>query len=226
MQVLSIALATCIAVLSAVPGPASATTISFSGPVTPSAGGPLFAGPGVSLGSSSGYVTPTQLGSNLADPLGWDPWGGSDKNSYWISVGGAGVGYSSSQTLNFSSPVNTFSLLWGSPNSNNTITLSNGQTIEYFDNLGFEVDGVLETGPYPNVQTGAASSGYIVTITSSAFTSAVLTNGIGGFEVADFSAYYATPLPSSWTMLIAGFVGLGFFAYRGTKKNAAAIAAA
>jgi hypothetical protein len=30
-----------------------------------------------------------------------------------------------------------------------------------------------------------------------------------------------TPLPSTWTMLIAGFVSLGFFAYRGTKKNAA-----
>ena len=80
----------------------------------------------MSLGSSSGYVTPTQFGSNLADPNGWDPWGGSDTNSYWISVGGAGVGYASSQTLNFSSPVNTFSLLWGSPNSNNTVTLSNG----------------------------------------------------------------------------------------------------
>jgi hypothetical protein len=36
----------------------------------------------------------------------------------------------------------------------------------------------------------------------------------------------ATPLPSTWTMLIAGFVGLGLFAYRGSKKNAAAIAAA
>jgi hypothetical protein len=35
----------------------------------------------------------------------------------------------------------------------------------------------------------------------------------------------ATPLPSTWTMLIAGFVGLAFFAYRGTKKNAAALAA-
>jgi hypothetical protein len=36
----------------------------------------------------------------------------------------------------------------------------------------------------------------------------------------------ATPLPSTWTMLIAGFLGLGFFAYRGSKKNTAAIAAA
>jgi hypothetical protein len=35
----------------------------------------------------------------------------------------------------------------------------------------------------------------------------------------------ATPLPSTWTMLIAGFVGLGFFAYRGSKKNTGALAA-
>ena len=35
----------------------------------------------------------------------------------------------------------------------------------------------------------------------------------------------ATPLPSTWTMLIAGFVGLGYFANRGTKNGSAAIAA-
>jgi len=28
-----------------------------------------------------------------------------------------------------------------------------------------------------------------------------------------------TPLPSTWTMLIAGFAGLGYIAYRGTKKR-------
>jgi hypothetical protein len=36
----------------------------------------------------------------------------------------------------------------------------------------------------------------------------------------------ATPLPSTWLMLLSGFVGLGFFAYRGAKKNAATLAAA
>jgi hypothetical protein len=37
----------------------------------------------------------------------------------------------------------------------------------------------------------------------------------------------ATPLPSTWTMLIAGFVGfLGFVAFGGKKRNAAATAAA
>jgi hypothetical protein len=35
-----------------------------------------------------------------------------------------------------------------------------------------------------------------------------------------------TPLPSTWTMMLIGAAGLGFFAYRGTKNRAAAIAAA
>jgi hypothetical protein len=36
----------------------------------------------------------------------------------------------------------------------------------------------------------------------------------------------ATPLPSTWTMLIAGFLGLGFFAYCRSKKKFAANATA
>ena len=36
----------------------------------------------------------------------------------------------------------------------------------------------------------------------------------------------ATPLPSTWFMLLSGFAGFGFLAYRGTKRGAAAIAAA
>lgn len=35
-----------------------------------------------------------------------------------------------------------------------------------------------------------------------------------------------TPLPATWTMLIAGFFGLGCLAYRGTKRSAAALEAA
>ena len=45
-------------------------------------------------------------------------------------------------------------------------------------------------------------------------------------ESIGYDPVTATPLPSTWTMLIAGFVGLGFFAYRGSKKNAAALLAA
>jgi hypothetical protein len=35
----------------------------------------------------------------------------------------------------------------------------------------------------------------------------------------------ATPLPSTWLMLLSGFVGLGYLAYRGTKKRTALAAA-
>jgi hypothetical protein len=45
-------------------------------------------------------------------------------------------------------------------------------------------------------------------------------------ESIGYDPVTATPLPSTWTMLIAGFVGLGFFAYRGSKKNAAVLSAA
>ena len=44
--------------------------------------------------------------------------------------------------------------------------------------------------------------------------------------VSTLAGIAATPLPATWTMLIAGFAGLGFFAYRGSKKNAASLAAA
>jgi hypothetical protein len=51
-------------------------------------------------------------------------------------------------------------------------------------------------------------------------------NGPGSVSSRSVSAA-ATPLPSTWTMLIAGFVGLlGFVAFGGKKRKVAAIAAA
>jgi hypothetical protein len=42
----------------------------------------------------------------------------------------------------------------------------------------------------------------------------------------DVTAVSATPLPSTWLMLLSGFVGLGCFAFRGKKKSIAALSAA
>jgi hypothetical protein len=50
--------------------------------------------------------------------------------------------------------------------------------------------------------------------------------GINIDPILDNVSVTATPLPSAWTTLITGFIGLGFFAYRGTKSRFAAIAAA
>jgi hypothetical protein len=38
------------------------------------------------------------------------------------------------------------------------------------------------------------------------------------------SAISATPLPSTWTAFVAGLIGLGWFAYRGKKPGAVAVA--
>ena len=52
----------------------------------------------------------------------------------------------------------------------------------------------------------------------------------GGYWLADNLVFttdvVVTPLPATWLMLLGGFAGLGFFAYRGTRKDSAAFAAA
>ena len=49
-------------------------------------------------------------------------------------------------------------------------------------------------------------------------------NGLHFYGAGNFDAS-ATPLPSTWLMMLSGFVGLGFFVYRGTKKRTALAAA-
>ena len=229
-----LAAATLVAVLGVVSGSASATTVIniSAAPVTANGNGLLISSPStVSLGAS--VNTFLETGADPSDPFGWDPWGSLDTNSGWLSVAGCCGGAGSYQDLNILAPANTLSLLWGSPNADNTITLSNGSVISYVDNAssssldGFYINGVLQPGTsLPNDM----DPGYIVTITSSTLiTSAVLTNTIGGFEVADISAGLNStelsnaPLPSTWLMLLSGFVGLGFFAYRGAKQNSPAL---
>jgi len=82
----------------------------------------------------------------------------------------------------------------------------------------------LASGAAPN-SNGAKQTGYIdptITIDPGQLDSA----GLNEFDLVLSPGVGATPLPSTWTMLIAGLVGLGFFSYRGSKKNSAALAAA
>ena len=235
MKTVLVGLSVLVASIGFAAGRASADTIKLTnlGTVSPTTDGVLL-GPGVFLTGSNN--APQSTGADVSDPSGWDPWGSGDTTSRWLSVGGCCGGSGSFATFSFAA-TNVFTLLWGSPNSDNTITLYSGAngtgsslaTISFEDGSGYYVGPTLTTTPYGANTTGP---GDIISIDSSElFQSAILTNDIGGFEVADISAVdpngdLASPLPSTWTMLIAGFVGFGFFAYRGSKKPAAAIAAA
>ena len=43
-------------------------------------------------------------------------------------------------------------------------------------------------------------------------------------NILDNVSVSTTPLPSTWSMLLAGFIGFGFVAYRGTRRNSSAVA--
>ena len=45
-------------------------------------------------------------------------------------------------------------------------------------------------------------------------------------DLLDNVVVSTTPLPSAWTMMFIGFAGLGYFAYRGSKKASGSIVAA
>jgi hypothetical protein len=97
----------------------------------------------------------------------------------------------------------------------------------------FEVlwDGVAVPGSVIDGDTGS-SSWQILSFDVTGTGSDTLTlegysfNSYNGVDNVSVTAIAATPLPSTWTMLIAGFLGLGFLAYRGKKKGFAAIATA
>ncbi len=87
-------------------------------------------------------------------------------------------------------------------------------------------------GSPPDTFTSDPSVSFVTSVygTGSDKPATLPSNVFGGdiFSAAnlEFGSVTATPLPSTWTMLIAGFLGLGFIAYRGTKSRHAAVAAA
>jgi hypothetical protein len=94
----------------------------------------------------------------------------------------------------------------------------------------YQVDGVSGLEPFtyndPGFATNAAinylGNTYISGGTTPAFINFAINDVTDGYWGPDV---LLSPLPSTWAMLIGGFVGLGFLVYRGTKKHAALAAA-
>ncbi len=116
-------------------------------------------------------------------------------------------------TITLPSPATAFALDFNTlfASTTATFTLSNGFTTNVSSTpTGSTTDfiGFLSSNPFDTI-TLSVPNGQSWVVTD--FTTATAT---------------ATPLPSTWTMLIAGFAVCGFFAYRGSKKGSAALAAA
>jgi hypothetical protein len=91
--------------------------------------------------------------------------------------------------------------------------------MQFNDNPNFEFgDWVLDTC-YVQSALPSCSGGSVPSYTTSSPEFTMM-------ESIGYDPVTATPLPSTWTMLIAGFVCLGFMASRGTKNNSVSFGAA
>jgi hypothetical protein len=97
-------------------------------------------------------------------------------------------------------------------------TISSGQALNlYFNGSSSGTPGGYDCGAVGYCLIGPGTPG-----------TSGLDNGGDPLATIKFSAtpVSATPLPATWSMLLIGFIGLGFISYRGTKQNQAAGAVA
>jgi hypothetical protein len=116
----------------------------------------------------------------------------------------------------------------------NTLGSTSPQFYTLYSDSSLNSDGINHVYSAPYVAGGPYSGGISTAVPSGTYVGFEDILGPNGpdynytdeqFVFTDVSVS-STPLPSTWTMLIAGFVGLGFLARGASKKSAAAIAAA
>jgi len=181
-------------------GSANAATIAFtnygqSDGITANLAQPLVAGPAVNwTGQPTG-------GCGLSN-CGWDPFGTSDTTHHWIDIGNPGSLTFSLLDLASSIKNNILYVVWGSPNGDNAITLSNGSTMTLAD--------------FPNVNQQNNPAGYLFGLNVAGASTITFGTTETAFEFA-----FTSPVPeaSTWAMMMLGFAGLGFMAYR--RRNQA-----
>lgn len=137
------------------------------------------------------------------DGNGAQPFGTS--GNYLSVLGGGAIDI-------FFSARNTISFFWGSVDTYNSIIFGNaaGDVI-----TGADVAPLLPTG----CQNSALCNGYVTFTSDTAFTTVRLTSDSNSFELTNISA---VPEPTTWAMMILGFLGVGFMGYRRSSKSAKA----
>lgn len=138
------------------------------------------------------------IGSNSsgAQPLG-------TSGNYLSVLGGGYI------DISFSAR-NSIGFFWGSVDTYNSLQFSNGDTF-----TGSQLSPLLSpTG----CQGSPACNSYVTLTSNTPFTSVRLLSSSNSFEITNISA---VPEPSTWAMMILGFLGLGFLGYRKTQNKSA-----
>jgi hypothetical protein len=205
-------------------GTASAGVVLSPGPMDPqyfaaeAAGqnGFMINGTTWSLVSGAAQTEKGTLPSVYAAPLGMGT--STTTGTTYMAVEGGGM-----EMATFAAPQTSISIYWGSidgtPQNMNSFAVSiDGYTLTGADlvALGASGDG-SQTDPQAN---------QLVTITGlGAFTSATFTSTGNAFEFSLVTPTIhqtgGTPEPSTWAMMMVGFAGLGYAAFRRNTKGRA-----
>lgn len=134
---------------------------------------------------------------------GWNPFGTSDATHNWINIGNAGSLTFDLGLLANSIKDNVLYLIWGSPNGDNKITLGD--------------DTLTTAGLGATVNQQNNPAGYLIGLQLNGANEITFSTSETAFEFA-FTA--PVPEPSTWAMMILGFAGVGFLAYRRRQLTA------
>jgi hypothetical protein len=92
-------------------------------------------------------------------------------------------------------------------------------TLSAFDYLGNLLGSVSDVDNYPQ-GTGPVLTLNIARIHSVSFSGTSGTVGFDNFQFGDLTAVAPVPELSTWAMMILGFAGIGFMAYRRRNQTA------
>jgi hypothetical protein len=106
-------------------------------------------------------------------------------------------------------------LYWGSIDTYNTIRITDSSGTTFVNAANY---AVLDPA---NGDQGLLGSAYVNIFDSNPITSITFTSSQKAFEFDNLTLAGAVPEPSTWAMMILGFLGVGFTAYR--KKRGAAL---
>jgi hypothetical protein len=176
---------------------------------------PLVAQRGADFSVSNAQIQTGNIpGPGTFSNPGWDPFGTPDAAAHqWWNIG------EQNGSAGFNLSGNALTIVWGSPNNDNTLTFYSGVG-------GLGTSHAVTTNDLlaafaPPVGNNQNPGGYLFNFdltTLGGFDSVKFSTGQTAFE---FAFTTAVPEASTWAMMILGFAGVGFMAYRRRNQSAA-----
>jgi hypothetical protein len=179
--------------------PGSGNLKTFNDDIVGSHGGTSNWAPGPitwSTGANS-FATNTSVVDQYLAPLG-------DSSIYIFAT------TNSDATVSWGKTIHSFNIYWGSPDTYNTLTLSNGDSVTggaVGSLFGFTANGDNANTRWVHIYDAKGFTGFVASSTQAAF---------------EFDGT-AVPEPATWALMLAGFAALGFAGHR-SRKNVADVA--